>query len=354
MAPKSIYVPPRPGHNPYRQLGRGYSTRRTSLNSTRTHNRRHKKPAKPSKPSKLTQKIGPLQRDGPVSTSYFHWPTKMKKVKLPRSLIHTEAPLNYVQNSSARLDCGVGLQAVSTIANGLPGMFTKNDMISLFAQAAIANISGGGTSVQNPVTQKIHIRDIHMELLFSNATNDVVHLMIYDCVCRRDIASGAFYQPSLAWQQGATDAGVSTDWSVVGSTPFSVPGFTEFWEIEKITDVDLHTGGHHKHKTSFQPFCVINNEIVGAGGNTPAWGKLTRYSMVVVHGYPINDSTTKTQVSTASCSLDMVWKKSYQFDVLERSTTTITAVNNLLGSFTVAGVATNDLTGALATTVGVS
>lgn len=202
------------------------------------------------------------------------------------------------------------------------------------------------------MTTKLYLKSCNSEMMITNQTNDVVNITLYDVVARRDLtgnsANEALYiTPDLAWQQGCIDAGASSVYSTVGSTPFQTPGFTEFFKIRKITHVDLHSGGHHRHRQIYDSRCMFSNEIVtelaSSGG---VLGGRSAFTLVVAHGFPVNSTGTST-VSTASGKI--VWAQKLQYEYMPFTTqrTIITQTDNLPVLATESFI--NDLTGVAAT-----
>lgn len=304
--------------------------------------------AKKTKPRKKTFKRKSVygekvKYDGTMSSTFHRWVNRTKPFRAP-GFKQIMAPQFFVENAAANLTTAIGLQ--NFLSGGGPALFTPFDINAIYTQAA--SITASGLAVPNLKTQKVLIDSCTSELLITNATNDVVHLTIYDCVARRDIANASYWNPGQAWLTGATDQGNVAIPTYVGSNPFQTAAFTQFWIVEKVFDVNLHSGGHHRHSSKSIVNHIINDELVQEmPAASASYGKLTRYQFVVIHGYPLNDSTTKTQVSTAGVAIDMVWRKQYKYRILERSSTAFSAQNLLPGSFGVSGSIINDLTGAV-------
>lgn len=307
---------------------------------------------KTKKKSLFTQ----LRNDGPMSNSYFRWPARISHFKLNKSLTKTLSPQYYVSNNYLRLEAPVGKQAFPTfggvVSGGVPVIWSSADISSIFTQAKTI----AGSTITNPLTQKVYLKSCTFEMMFTNQTNDVVHLSIYELVARRDITNGNFWYPGEAWIQGQIDNANDPDINtIVGSNPFQVPAFTQMYRVEKVLDINLHSGGHHVHRSKSTINHVLNYEALYAiGTSTSALKGITRYSFPIIHGYPLNDSTTKTTISTAPVGVDMVWRKQYQYYVLEHSTNVVSKTNNLPTTFAVGGQITNDLTGAINTIVSTS
>ena len=60
--------------------------------------------------------------------------------------------------------------------------------------------------------------------------------------------------------------------------------------------------------------------------------------MFVVNGFPQNDQTTKTQVSTASVSIDYASHHTYEYYVISKDGQKLSSVDNLPHGYTVAGM----------------
>lgn len=322
------------------RVASGYVSNSTSSSRSKVL-RKVKGKSKTKTKKKMTKKV---KVDGPISESSFKWPKAISSFSLGKFKKLT-APQIFVTNQTFRLSAGIGIQGFT--AATVPTIWSVQDLTSIFTQAAV--LTATPVNVPNPKTQKVYLKSCRFELMMTNQTNDVVHCQIYECLARRDIFSGSNYStPGQAWVQGCTDAGAGTVYNTVGSSPFQVPGFTEFFKVEKIIDVNIHSGAHHIHRTKSSPHAVLNDEIMQAVGSTQASvGHWTRFSMVIVHGYALNDSMTSTQISTAAVNIDLIWRKQYEFEVLERSTTQVTQVNNLPTSFTNAGQIQSDVVNAI-------
>lgn len=279
-------------------------------------------------------------RDGPVSSSISKIRVK-GGFKLGKFRKLT-APMFFISNNANSISWTDGFQ-VATQSDPLYG---TADLKSMFAMYA-TNIPATTTGV---ATTRLYMKSVFTETLITNQTNDVVHMTLYDVMCRRDLTTSStaeanYVNPNAAWVQGSIDAGNSGAFQIVASTPFQTPGFTEYWKIVKITDVDLHSGGHHRHRVLMKPKKQISNEIVttlSASSNTGTLGGLTVYTMIVCHGFPVNSTGTST-TSTASGKIDWVSRKQYEFYPIGSERTIITQVDNLPSLGTESFI--NDLTG---------
>lgn len=190
------------------------------------------------------------------------------------------------------------------------------------------------------------------ELLLTNQGNDLCHMTIYDCVSRRDQYNGSStLDPWSAWSVGCNDASSANTNTYVGSHPFVIPGFTELYKVEKVTQVDLHTGGHHRHSVKISPNRMISREILTNVVGTSGIGNLrnlTRFSMIVMHGYPTN-ATGGTTVSTSHGAIDWVQTREYKFYGLTMNRA-VEGTSNTLTTLATESIV-NDLTGVVTTVV---
>lgn len=287
----------------------------------------------------------PIRNDGPMSNSFFHWPRRASSLRLG-ILKKTMTPQFYIQNAYSRLEAGVGVQAVP-IAPAYPMLWSPSDLLGMFTQARISSTTTAPTNntVINPATQNILLKSCTSELMITNQTNDVVHLTLYECVARKDTYNGNYYNPGVAWSQGTFDQGNTTAYLMVGSNPFQTPAFTKFYRVERVIDINLHTGGHHVHRSKSTMNHLMNYEEYQAATSSGTIRGVSRFTLPVIHGYPSNDSTTHSQISTTAVAIDMVWKKQYQYYVFDRSTVGFSVSNVLPTSYTVGGEIINDLTG---------
>jgi hypothetical protein len=294
--------------------------------------------------TKLNRKVK-TSKDGPVSESMVKVPFK-SGFKLGKFKKLT-APMFWVANTSGYVQWPNSYQYVTNCSS----LYNPTDLGVIFGMyGTYIPPSATGQS-----TSKLYMKGCFAETLFTNQTNDVAHMTLYDCIARRDLttqstAEGLYTTPDVAWQQGSVDGGATNSWKIVGSTPFQSIGFTEYYKIFKITTVDLHSGGHHRHKLYANPRKMVNNDIVQTlitSSNTGTIGQWTSFTMVVVHGYPDN-LTGGTTVTTASGKIDWVTRKQYEFYPVGSEKTIINFSDTLAQNATESII--NDLTG-LATTV---
>lgn len=312
---------------------RSHANRRNTSSVFRSNLKKIKKLQKPKTKTntrtktKLNQKIK-TSKDGPVSVSNFAHNMKGWKLGKFKKII---SPQFYVVNKALRVTGTSGIQT----GYGIIEWYNTNDLNSIFSAYTTylnANTLGGSSATSS----KIYHKRMAGELLITNQTNDVSVIKIYDCVARRDLSAAMtnYNDPWTAWVYGSTVSDVpsgSNSSQVVGSSPFQTSAFTEFYKVLKITEVDLHSGGHHRHKVTISPNRTFNYELESAIGSTlgaqfKGW---CHFSMIVAHGYPDNSAATKTTVTTAQVNFDFVQKKQYEWYAVSQNKTNITYNNNL-------------------------
>jgi len=256
------------------------------------------------KKRRLTQKAS---RDGTGGTfSKFSF----KRYKVPRGFGGTTD--NYfVTNGSGRFSAGSGVQNAETHGT----FFTKYDLNLIASQVSSSD------------TLKYLLKSCSAELELTNQCKGNVRLKIYDIVARRDLNTSNVQTPSYAWAHNyAQEGGNDSDYTVVGTTPFSNSMFVKFFKISKITNVLLAQGQTHCHKLYFKPNAVINKDTLDEISH--GLKGLTRYTMIVAHGCPYNDIEIE-HVSTGDVAIDWIVRKQYRYTHVDDSSVNYNVSNQL-------------------------
>jgi len=315
------------GKGPFRKMSRHKSK---SKSRTRTRTK-----------TKLTQKVK-TSKDGPVSDSFVKYPFRGFGLGAFKKIT---APLIYVVNESGYLQWTSGLQAL-TQPSPIYGCDDITHQFTMYAAHVPPDTAGA-------VTTKLYVEQCVAETMITNDTNAAIHMVLYDIIARRDLTTSSAAQtnyitPTAAWTQGSIDSSDTSAYEIVGSNPFQTPGFTEYYKVVKITNIDLHTGGHHRHKMIVAPRQTVSNDVVTeltASASTGVYGKVTCFTMIVCHGFPDN-TTGGTTVSTSSGKIDWVTKKQYTFYPICSQRMIISSTDNL-GTLATESIIL-DLTGAAA------
>ena len=257
-----------------------------------------------SKPKSIHQKAKaniPGQGSG-GTFSTFYMKNSIKKWLVP--LKKTGAPNFSYANSAGRLTSPVGAQNYSITST----VFGASDMAALIYSS---------TTIGR--TQRVLLESCTSSTLYRNQSNNDAYLTLYDICARRDMnASDTNNSPNVAWYAGTADTGAVTLSLAVGATPFNSPKFTQFYKVVKVTHIILPAGGTHDHRVNISPMRLVNNEIFQDSQNV---GGLTYFTMAVFYGAPVNDATTKTNVSIGSTAIDYCQTKQYRYTYMQDSTT---------------------------------
>ena len=290
----------------------GFPGRRGPGRSRRPTNRR--RPRRPTRTgTRLKKKFhqsATLSGDG--SFSSFSHGFKM----LPfysKGVYKTTRRNVYITNGSYRQTCGIGKQNVLCPF----AAFTNADCNAMYS-----TISG-----VTPTTRMCFL-SASAELSFTNQDQAAVKIQIYDLICRRDTNTDA----ASFWAYGDTDEGDTSAEQVVGALPFSSDTLCQYWKVCKCTHLTLEQGKNHVHRIRYTPNKVMSKEVI----NNSTGAFISRFSigvLVVIHGLPTNDATTKTTVSTGACAVDMVYKKQYRYTWVSDTNVSMSGANNLTTSF---------------------
>jgi hypothetical protein len=265
-------------------------------------------------------------------TATHHWISygaglKHKGKPLPKALSKINAPnTNYV-NSVVRIPVPIGQQSAFNLASA----YTPYDI-------AIFNPGVNATFIKN---SRVFLESCSQKILSTNMTNVNVFMDLYDVECRRDYLNTA--DPPSVWSTGLVDQNNAALISDVGSTPFASQLFTQLFKVKRITRVILSAGETHEHITYHKADWLWNHEVdgnpaVAAVNGQQGYKGLTNYTFAVSYGAPVNDSTTKTQISTSAAAIDCVITKQYRYSYMSSNSSNVQVVTNTLPTaFTVAG-----------------
>lgn len=254
-------------------------------------------------------------------------------------LLKISGAVKHVQNDGYQITCGTGVQAVSDL------VFMNNaDLLTCL-----------GYSPYNPIasdTVRMYIESVTGEYVYSNQSAATAIATIYDVQCKRDLSSALNFAPRAAWLQGVTDEGVLLEMTTVGAKPYDVMLFNSFWKVIKTHKIMIPPGGVHRHRFTFKPHTVYN----GAVAQYATYGSagLTSSSMIVWHGQPAHDSTTKTQVTTAPVNMDVTRSLEYTVKFIQNNVPSVHRTNNLVAAFTVGEELFNEDVGQLQNAAGLA
>jgi len=288
------------------------------------------------KKGKKTHKMNEKATRTPIgSQSWAKVPHVGKVQSAVLTVAKSQPSFFYTQCGTQRITAGVGKQ-------------TAQDVLTVLGTADMHNLQIQ-TETQSPNTtyavteQNIFVDSVIGELLFTNQTLGPCHMQIFDVVSRRDIDNSSYDDPVSCINTGiGHDIGNTVDITQFGVTPFQSQLFTTNFKVMKITDVMLTQGAVHQHKFNYKvrrylKGSYINENYVGDNG-AGCYKGMTYGCFIIIHGYPENDSTTKSQVSTGAVAVDLVSKWAIEFKpvTLSRPQSNYTS-SGLPSSFSVGG-----------------
>lgn len=260
-------------------------------------------------------------QEGANSLTKCHYGTCRSYI--PKSIVDTLAKQVSVQNGAGQQESSIGLQNAISFTYG--------------ASATVLGFMGSAND-------KILLHSIRAETSFVNASSTNSTIVIYDIISRKDAGGANVSTPLNAWASGVDSAGgSSTDWQVIGSVPTESVSFNQFYKIVQRTRVSMGPGQMHRHEITFNP----NKSIAGLYATNQPYNLsgVTLYTLVVHYGMPAHDSTTTTDVRVDVSSLDYLQKVSYDWRLLEESTTSWSKSNTLATTFAVGEQFVNEAVG---------
>lgn len=221
---------------------------------------------------------------------------------------------------SQRLDCVQGQQASMNFAylqNGGYAQITNPayDIAYLLNQASLNGIGGGNISDNSPsTTTKIYIKKVFAKFMMTNMDIGNAQVHIFDIICKRDYPQGA----TIAFGNGISDVTTGAqDQRALGLMPWSSPEFNTHFRVLQKSSVILAQGQSHMHYVNYSPNKIFTAERLVSSDNSLAGATL--FTMILIHGLPVNDRDTKTNVSTGSVSLDIVQTREVHWSWMEHN-----------------------------------
>jgi len=164
------------------------------------------------------------------------------------------------------------------------------------------------------ITKKsnLYIQNQYAKFKVTNQCNTVCDVYLYDMKAARDIDTTETpdFDPLALMDQVVTDmatAGASTaamDKNTQGFNPFSYYDFKRSWRLVKSKKITLNPGQTHVHIMSTMGPKVVNGARITGHYAT---GDITKCLMMKIEGYPLNDTTTVSNVGTYAGAIDVTW-----------------------------------------------
>lgn len=266
--------------------------------------------------------------------SMSKWYARAGKLSLSSRVLSKLSGRNlYTFNLAARLQCADGQQSAYDIIYS-----DQVPLNELFAK----QLSEINPSIPNN-TRRLLLRDVYGEIQFTNATNAVSYVQIYDLWYKRemDTTDNRTFVPSAAWNNGEIAQGNAAGCSVVGTYPTRVSLFNEYYRVARKTTHLLLPGEVHVHRVSLKPNKMITYD---RAAQSVRYAGISAASMIVVKGTPVNNSGTTIgaqdpsgnypaqgvdlsgnmisnlvtgQVTTSPCALDIVYNCRYTYQWMQ-------------------------------------
>lgn len=224
---------------------------------------------------------------------------RMKPGKYLKGMKATTNVDLYMYAASGRMTCNTGKQEGYIVGDGCDSV----DLWSI-SQKLSANTANGYKS------NLFLLRGCTVETRFTNQDKGNVEIILYDLTVRRDVtvADQGALNPLSAWSTGLTEdaSGSSTTVAArtnLGSTPFDSKLFTQYYKVMKTTKLILSQGASHIHKVHIKGSRMMDAALVNREQYLRG---LTHLTIAVVNGFPLNDQTTKTNVTTGVAAVDFV------------------------------------------------
>lgn len=237
-----------------------------------------------------------------------------KKQGWTKSALKDISERRYQTVTGTRISAGIGYQGIgiyhllnATIMNTIKTTESSGEASKLYISKAFANY----------------------KLL--NNSNGVMQVAMYFIIPRRD----TIYSAKTAWTSGNTAQSMSGYAEVLGAKPFQSQEFTSMYYVKKVKNIELGPGGTYNQKMICSVERSYNTSLYGAEFDYIR--KFTGSVMFVVSGFPQNDLTTVTQVSSGACGLDIIEEMQISYYPIQQKSVLTTLVDNTVKAFTVAG-----------------
>lgn len=183
--------------------------------------------------------------------------------------------------------------------------------------------------------QKIFLRNSKAHTMFTNQTNGVVIMTIYTMIPR--VNCGSSEDPVTMWGTGNDNEGTDSNaLTYPGCKPFTSALFSKKYYVTNVKKVRLAAGQTHEN------ICInyINKSYnVDTLATDYYDSKISVLQMYTVHGFPQNDSTTKTQISLGATAVDFISSYTIEYNILQDFTRTRTDTGSAyISGFTVGGL----------------
>lgn len=280
------------------------------------------------------RKTGRVRQDGTGTSQSFCYFGKKKPSKMGKMVKYVSSPQITEAVGFAVLDTGTpGKQyhgSFSPIGN-------SGDIANMFNSVASRVSDGVSTAPAVPTlgnfqkSFKMYITSLEHFVAFSNSSNGNVTLDIYDCLAKRD--RNIVIYPDIDWQngqrydeRGGLGGVTGYDIDIPYTSPFTSEIFKLYWDVKKITHVDLAQGRSHEHVHHHDVNRMIDTELYATAA---MYKGLTSCIMVVVRGMPVETAINSGVATLADARVVSVARTKFKYRLASTTPTIFTDYNNL-------------------------
>lgn len=189
----------------------------------------------------------------------------------------------------------------------------------------------GGVDTENDV--KCFIGHVKRTMRIKNQSNSVAVLRFYDLLVKRTPISTTIDDPIEAWNKGYLDGGITSFASTVGATPFESAEFRRYFDVKKVSVMNLEPGQEHVHTVIHRVNRIVSSTEF-ANANLFHWQGLTSFTLVMYHGTLGHESTTPGNVQIMSVRLDWHERREIKYGHIQENAPTYTYTSTLPGTIT--------------------
>lgn len=250
----------------------------------------------------------------------------IRKIKNPvvKKLNKDLAKMFLISNSSQIYSQTAGRQGCATVTT----CFGFDDINRI--QLSTLQQQYGGTTPTGYKTLKVLLESVECECIYTNNTNAVCRLLLFDIIPKRDIyvdTGGNPIDPVQAWAQGLQHEGSGTNANeVLGSMPFNSALFCQYFTVKRIVHITLAPGQTHHHRIKFVPNAFFNMERFQQT-TTIMYKGVSLTHMSVQYGEPVLDNAAS--VTTEATKLLNICKKHVKWSYIPNDMTTTYLNDNL-------------------------
>lgn len=314
-------------------LARQYKYYRTMTTGPRVSPATFRAPKRNTPAGGMNFRGGGLAKGGALALKYapiaYRW---IKRRKLAKSILPTGAGSTFSSFSIGRKRLPrelydvfkrnqiftyslISTDKLSTTAYGLQASGYQAFNLGAQWNDDLDRATGGSASVATRSISKVYYGTCKATTTFTNQELTTTYLTLYEMVPRFPITSVNYF-PIVSWDTGLDEecgtSGVSYS-AMPFSSPFKSHRFVDYHKVLKIIRLELAPGESHQHVSTYRINRGFRGTTTSSSLGFVARPGFTHFLMYTAAGQPLNDSTTKTLISTSSITVDIVCRREYDF-----------------------------------------